>query len=39
MKNKDISLIMTTALTLCTLSIQAQTPATPVETEKCYGIV
>jgi len=40
MKNKDLSLIMSTALTmLCTFSSHAQAPATPVETEKCYGIV
>ncbi len=40
MKNKDLSLMMTTALTiLCSLSTSAQTPATTVETEKCYGIV
>ena len=39
MKNKEITLIISTALTLSILSTQAQTPASTVETEKCYGIV
>jgi uncharacterized membrane protein len=40
MQNKDLSLIITTALAmLCSLSTNAQTPTPTVETEKCYGIV
>lgn len=39
MKNKDLSLTLSTALAMvCSLSTHAESPST-LETEKCYGIV